>query len=716
MPSRDYVEGLVFFLLMLAAVLAAAWLLLRRRYPQLGGSAAIAAFGMLASLGLLAVHIVPAALGELGRGSVFLASLLWLVGAFLVRRVAAEPSPPPEPARAGDRFEWAFAGLAVAALAMFAAALARNQLTTPTPNSDALSFHLPGVAAWIESGSIWQIDTYIADVSPGHYPNNGDVFLLSTILPWRNDFLAHFAMWPVWALTGVAVYALARELRASQPAAVLAGSLILAIPAVAAPALIGTIVDALMLFGFATGILFLVRHARTGATSELVLAGLALGVSFGTKWYGVSSVVAVVAVWAVARYVALRELATVVRQLLAVVGLVALSGGIWLLRNLVESGNPVFPVNVSPFGITIFDAPPDPFRERFGFTITDYLTDWNVWGDQLLPQFRDALGAPALLLAVLALVTAVLFVRSRQRGHGRRRGRARLPRQNLAFIGVATFLLLTAIYVITPYSAGGPEGLPAVAGADTRYWVPALIVAAPLAAWLAMTTTWGPRVFAVLALLAVIDGLYLVASGEVSAGELRRRDVVAAGRVAVLLAGVAWVVFLFRDTLRSAFKGRPRRIAAVAACALGLVLAVGAAGGKEVQERYNAQRFIGRDRAIDWVLANAPGRRRVGLAGVWPSAGIPPVYPAFGWRLRNDVAYVGRFEDDVLRRYRSEDAFADALRTGGYDVLIVGRGRVPQPVVPEERWALSAGYRVVARSKRLTVFSGGRAPAAATPG
>ena len=39
------------------------------------------------------------------------------------------------------------------------------------------------------------------------------------------------------------------------------------------------------------------------------------------------------------------------------------------------SDNPVFPLNVAPFGLTIFDAPPDVIRDQAGFAIADYAGD-----------------------------------------------------------------------------------------------------------------------------------------------------------------------------------------------------------------------------------------------------------------------------------------------------------------------------------------------------
>ena len=97
----------------------------------------------------------------------------------------------------------------------------------------------------------------------------------------------------------------------------------------------------------------------------------------------------------------------------------------------------------------------------------------------------------------------------------------------------------------------------------------------------------------------------------------------------------------------------------------------------------------------------------VGLAGLWDDAGISPVLPAFGPRYANRVSYVGRDDDDVLRRYTAEPEFAAALERGGYDLLVIGRGRPEAPGVPELGWARAAGYEPVAESDRLVLLARG---------
>jgi hypothetical protein len=147
---------------------------------------------------------------------------------------------------------------------------------------------------------------------------------------------------------------------------------------------------------------------------------------------------------------------------------------------------------------------------------------------------------------------------------------------------------------------------------------------------------------------------------------------------------------------------RPRPTLALAAGALAAALV---AGGWAVQERYNEQRYVDVDPAVDWIAANAPEHHRVGIAGTWSNDGISPVFPSFGPRLRNEVAYLGEFRREMLRRYAERGRFVSALRRERYDLLLVGRGAPPRAGRRDERWALAAGYVPVAESDRLALLA-----------
>src|SRR5919201_2295230 len=231
MSVGDYLAGLAIFALMLGGVVAGAALIVRRRLGHLEGVPRLVAFAILATAGLLAVHIVPGMLGVLARGSVLAATAAWLGAAILASpaRAAVEGRAAPTP-RAPRALE-ATAAIGALAVLVFTVASAFNQLAVAPASVDLLNFHLPTVARWIQGGSIWHVSELLPNVAPGAYPNNGDVVLLAAALPWHDDFLAHLAPYPFYTLTGVAVYGLARELGAAVAWALLAAALVLAVPA-----------------------------------------------------------------------------------------------------------------------------------------------------------------------------------------------------------------------------------------------------------------------------------------------------------------------------------------------------------------------------------------------------------------------------------------------------------------------------------------------------
>lgn len=666
MTGHGYTAGLVWLAATFGLVAAATAVLLRGRLAALTGSARAAGSVVVFTAALIAAHVLPLALGVLARGSVVLAAAALLAAALALPAGPAAIAPPPATGPAVPRSAYAIAGVAVAAVAAAWIVTLDRDATHPVLALDASTFHLPNVARWIQHGTLWRVDQFIPGLAQGNYPQNGDVATLAAILPWRDAFGARLLTGAYYALTGVCVYALAREAGGRAPSALLAAALVLAIPIVAIAALHNAMPDPVMYATFAAGLTFLLRHARAGAPADLVLAGVGLGLAFGTKWYAVSAVAAVIGVWAPGRLLGRERLTVVLRQALALGGLVALAGGVWMLRNLVESGNPTFPQEVAPLGLTLFAAPPDPIRALAGFSVADYLLKPGVWGDYLLPAYRAFLAAPAALL-LAAPLAAVAVARRRTPG----------PIAALAVLA----LVLVAAYAVTPYSAFGPRDQPFFAGQNSRYVVPALIVGAACGAW-ALERAGRLRVAAELvALVAVVLGLrhgFDAPTGSV---------VVVA---ALLLAAGA------------AAAARRPRVPAVLVAAV-LLGAAGAAGAR-VKDRFDARGYHGTDPTIDWVLTNAPGGARIGLAGIFDPSAAAPVLPMFGPQLRNDVRYVGPWIRRRLEQYTSAAPFRAALRDGRYDLLLVGRGSPPADVVAPERWAIAAGWVPVARGPAMTLL------------
>src|SRR3954452_25280129 len=417
MPAGDYLIGLLFFAVTLGASLGAAAVVVRRRLRQLGGAPLVVAYGLVATGVLIGVHLLPGIFGVLTREAVAVVAVAALAATWwLVPRTTATATDEAAPGPPDGLLSKVFAGLAIAIVGAAAIVFLRNNATVAVAQVDALNFHLPDVASWIQTQTFWRVDEFNPGWAFGNYPQNGNVVMLSAVLPWSNDALVRFVNIPFFLLTGVGIYGVACELRAPRAAAALFGAVALAMPVVLWPALRDGLADPVMLATFAAGALFLLRHFRTGRTADLVVAGLGLGIAFGTKWYGVSTVVAVLAVWTAGALLARRPPRAVARQLAALAGLVAAAGGFWLLRNLVESGNPVFPVKLGLGGVVLFDAPADTVRAEGGFTLAHYATRFDVIRDYVLPAWERTFALPGLLLILGAAGAAIAAVVARRRG------------------------------------------------------------------------------------------------------------------------------------------------------------------------------------------------------------------------------------------------------------------------------------------------------------
>jgi hypothetical protein len=659
-----YIVGFATLVATVGSAALAGVLVVRRRVDHLRGSARAAALGLTITAALVFVHVLPGATGLLYPGVVALVAALLAGGCALLPSSLAgtvdERRPSDDPPLA-----WVFASVAVAAVTVGSLAYLRLYGARVPVAIDALSFHLPDVARWTQQHGFWQIHQFLPDLAHGNYPNNGDVLSLLAVLPFGDLGLARFVFVPWLVLTGLGVFALGRELGAPRSTAAVFGAAAAGLPIVARSALLGVDPDVVMYATFTTGLLFLVRHRRTGSRAELVLAGAGLGLALGTKWYGVSAFAVVLVVWAGARLLARTQRRRVAGDGALLCGVVLLAGGFWLLRNWVLSGNPVFPVKVAPGGVTIFGAPHDVVRARGGFTLAHYAGDTSVWRRYIWPAFKDGYGFAPFVVVAGTLAAAWL-------------GRARRVLLALALVALG----LAAAYAVTPYSAQGAEGLPVQVSANTRYGVPAFLVAFALCAVVAgRLGRWRPMAEGIGTALA-IDGMR-------RAFDIPGRTIVATLIVLALLALVA---------------AAARRVRLAPAVAAALLLLVAFAGARRADTHLDDTAWRG-DAVLAWVRDHADGGHRIGIAGRWPTAGVAPILPAFGRRLDNRVVYIGPFERHMLRQYTSSPPFLARVRRERLSLLILGRGFPrPLPQTREERWARAAGMRLIARSPRFTLY------------
>jgi len=678
----EFAIGLAWLALTLGLVTAITAVLLRRRCAGLPPRAAVCAGWIIGFAVLVVVHVVPAAVGVLSRPAVLIAAGICLGAALLVSPAPRMPRAEPEPPTRDTTASWVIAGLAVGAFLVWLAAAASGRVLNPVDGTDVATQNLPLIANWIDTGSFWNVNEFSPLVTHGSYPHNSVVAFLALVLPWDSDFAVRLLGYALLPLTAFTAFALARELGAPRATAATLGVAGTAVPVLGFATVQLTMPDVVLFPSFLGAVFFLVRHHRTGATADLVLAGVGLGLAFGAKWYGVSDVAVVLVVWAIASLVAGRAVAAVARQAAALVGLIVAFGGIWLVRNWVEYGNPLYPLDVSPLGIELWAAPPDPVRERAGESLVGALGDPGMFASHLLPVLRDSLGFVGLALAIGAAVVAgwVLL---------RRRARAASWRDGATAAVAVAALAVLAAYVVTPYTAG-PEGSTTLASINARYALPGLLLAAAACAAAAGWSARARWVIESVALVVLLDALSRSAS-------------VTLGRVAIaaiVVAGVAGIVYVARDRAVRAFHGH--RAPALAG-ALALLAIVALVGGYRGQQRY-AENRLAQDPTFAAVIQRAPPGSTIATAGLWEPDGPPPTLAMLGPKMQNEVSYLGPVVDSQLRRYSSAEELERAVREGGFDLIIAGNAPAP-----ESKWLRDMDLPVLASSARFTLYAAGEA-------
>jgi hypothetical protein len=623
---------------------------------------------------VVGVHMVAGLLEILSRWTV--AALALAVALASLRIRAAHDRAPEEHAPGGHGVAGA---LAVAAVAICGAAATWRLTVRASTGADTVGFHLPAVARWIQTGSFWHIDQFAPVWAIGNYPQSGDVLTLSAVLPWRNDAFAQLLNVALLAFAGLVTYALALELRAPRRAALVCAALFCSIPVLMDVGYGGTMPDVFLASTFGAGTLFLLRGFREHARYDLVVAGLGLGLAFGAKWNGVYVAAIAILVWASAWLIVRRPFAPLLRRGALLAGLVALAGGFWMLRNWLLASNPVIPVKVHLLGATVFDSPPDDVRSCAGFRVADYLTSGHVWSHYLLPAYRDWLGAPAALLGAGLVAAVVNSVRER-------RG---------ALIGVCVCAFLIAIaYTLTPFSALGLKDQPLSAGFQSRYLLPALLLAAAASAAVLGTLRGRSRVVGELvALVAIALGL--------------RRGLHEVPHSSLLLGAFVLAAAVTAATI--ALGARRGGALRMTAAALAAVLVLGVAYGR--QRKFVDDRYRGIAPALDYISQNASPGQHVALAGTPSPSGVLPILPAFGPSFENHVSYPARDVQTILRPYGGEREWAAAIERGGYDLVLASSGGYdPIRCAPDppgqtaDDWARAAGFQRVAGSPPLTLY------------
>lgn len=380
-----------------ALLLTAAWCLgaamlrgIARRVPLTRCESFVLQYG----LGMAALSLVTLAAGHAGRLDtpvILLPSLVALIGLLVDRGSRKHASPPedPEPrnrqhgqrrrvagesagtpaAAAARAVRWprpldVVFGLTIAGTVVW---LLLGSLSPPT-DFDVREYHLQGPKEWFQSGALHFLPHNVYT----SFPFLSEMISLAGMVIagdwWIGALVGKFALASFAPMTALCVYCVTRRI-AGRRAGLLAALIHITTPWTTRISIIAYAEGALSFYTAATGLALLLSLNTDGALQRRrlsLLTGLVAGSALACKYTGL--VTAVLPAFAgLGLLLAVPPdrslpLRTRVRLRSATSGLslflfgVSLAAGPWLIRNVVDTGNPVYPLAWSVFGGRHWDA------------------------------------------------------------------------------------------------------------------------------------------------------------------------------------------------------------------------------------------------------------------------------------------------------------------------------------------------------------------------
>ncbi len=235
----------------------------------------------------------------------------------------------------------------------------------PSYGWDALWYHLPIAGYIIQSGAIQENATpSFIDLFINIFPKNIELFFLWNIIFLKNDIIVDLSQL-LFTIAGLfAVYSIAIKLKIKEKYAIYSSLLFFFTPIIILQSTLNY-VDIAVSVLFIVAVNFLMYDEPDNDTNiPILLSGLATGILLGSKGSGPLFVIVLSAVILIQglikhfdplkphkRYF-LRE--SFKSHLICFIAPVFLMGGYWYIKNWVLYNNPVYPMEISFFNITLF--------------------------------------------------------------------------------------------------------------------------------------------------------------------------------------------------------------------------------------------------------------------------------------------------------------------------------------------------------------------------
>ncbi|MBI3018794.1 MAG: hypothetical protein HYY61_02755 [Deltaproteobacteria bacterium] len=268
-------------------------------------------------------------------------------------------------------------------------------LVSPPFGWDNLNYHFTFPVEWLKHGNLEIPITIADDPSPSYYPINGSLFFLWLILPFKNVFLADLGQIPFFFLAFLAAYRTSQRVGLDQEYSFYAATLFFLIPNFFKQLEIAY-VDVMVASLFLVCVNYLFLLEREFSLKNAVLYSMGLGLFLGIKTLALTYSALLFAPFLFLYFKNYKRTSLALPiSILIIIGL----GGFSYIRNFIDTGNPMYPLDFKVLGQTIFKGVMDFATYSAHFTKEDYRLS------KLL--FHEGLGIQACLFILPSLFLAL---------------------------------------------------------------------------------------------------------------------------------------------------------------------------------------------------------------------------------------------------------------------------------------------------------------------
>jgi hypothetical protein len=558
-------------------------------------------------------------------------------------------------------------------------ALAFAALASASTFWDALAYHLPMSVNWLQAGRLEPSYVPSTDIANSYFPGNGELLYLWSLAPLHNDLLVRITCLGMWLVLGIVLFCLCRKLTASSEASLAATILFLFAPIVLAQTT-ELALDMISTMLFLLAVVHLYDFWQARSWGALCMFSLASGMFLGVKYSAPAYLLLLLAGLLIFLWWARPNISGWGRiyYTLTYAAGIALLGGYWYVRNLILTGNPLYPVEVRLLGQVIL---PGAFNGSYYFNrLIDHLTE-------IAPlDVLNAIVAGAGFLPVFAILVSIFLILRHIIGIVYEHTHNEQNRRPKQVMTSAVLLLLIGgsllVYLNTPYSIMIlTPNEPITAHNLVVGMRLGMVSFALLAVVIALGFSFSPRLLTPLWLsVAPFLAYTLLASDH---EPVLWRDLMSERHL--FLAGAIVTLGMFACFARQTYDflyGKFRKASRYLTSFLILILVLAVGGGLYKTEqfrerfRYDVYQEVYGNIAVGWQwTAQNVHHARIAFAG------SPLSYPLYGTELENQVRYinVAGSLDDRYHDYNHGNARAGAnyqawqsnLWQWGADYLVV---------------------------------------------